>query len=373
MRIAVNTRFLIKNRLEGIGRFTFEVLQRLCPAHPDSEFIFMFDRRFTDEFVFSPNVTPRLVPPQARHPILWKMWFERSVPRTMERLQPDLFFSPDGFCSLRTEVPTLLVIHDLAFEHLPASIPARALNYYQKYSPRYAERAERIIAVSEFTKRDIIERYGIDEKKITVVYNGVSDFFKPLDEKAQQVVRLRYAGGKPYFLFVSALQPRKNLPRLLEAYDLFRARTKQKIKLLVVGSHTWAKDEINNKLQAIKHADDVTLLGHLDQQELADVTASALALTYVSLFEGFGIPIVEALYTDTPVICSNTSSMPEVAGDAAMLIDPNSTEGMTAALERIASDEKLRTDLITKGRSQRQKFKWDDSAGKIWGIMEEMV
>jgi glycosyltransferase involved in cell wall biosynthesis len=372
MRIAVNTRFLLKDRLEGIGRFTAEILQRICPAHPEHEFVFLFDRRYAEEFLYSANITTRVLAPQARHPILWKMWFERSVPRELERLHADLFFSPDGFCSLRSEKKTLLVIHDLAFEHYPATVPPRALNFYQKYAPRYAERADHIIAVSEFTKNDIVERYGVPPAKITVVHNGVSDLFKPLDEPQRQQVRKRYAAGKPYFLFVSALQPRKNLLRLLEAYDRFRERTGQKVKLLVAGAHTWAKDEINNKVKSLKHAGDVTFLGHLSQQELADVTASALALAYVSLFEGFGIPIAEALYTETPVICSNTSAMPVVAGDAALLIDPVSVEGISIALERIAADEGLRAELITKGRRQRTKFNWDQSARQISGIMEKM-
>lgn len=372
MRIAVNTRFLLKDRLEGIGRFTAEILQRLCPSHTDHEFVFMFDRRYSDEFIYSSNVTPKVLPPQARHPILWKMWFERSIPRAFERVQPDLFFSPDGFCSLRSDVRTLLAIHDLAFEHLPDSVPQRALNFYQKYTPRYAERAEHIIAVSEFTRNDIAQRYGISKNKISVVYDGVSDVFKPLDEKAKAEVRMRFAGGLPYFLFVSALQPRKNLLRLLDAYDAFRSRTHERVKLLVAGAHTWAKDDITQKLRSIKHADDVAFLGHLSLPELAQLTASALALTYVSLFEGFGIPIAEALYTETPVICSNTSSMPEVAGDAALLVDPRSTESISLALERIATDEKLRNELVTSGRRQRVKFNWNESAGKIWALMEAM-
>jgi glycosyltransferase involved in cell wall biosynthesis len=193
-----------------------------------------------------------------------------------------------------------------------------------------------------------------------------------LDEAAVKAVRNTYAAGYPYFLFVSALQPRKNLVRLLEAFDRFRSNSTGRVKLLIVGSHTWAKDEIDAKLRSIKHADDVTFLGHLDLDTLARVTGAALALTYVSLFEGFGIPIAEALYTDTPVICSNTSSMPEVAGNAALLVDPTSVESIADALTRMASDDSLRRDLIDKGRQQRKRFSWDESARKTWSIMQAM-
>ena len=373
MRIAVNCRFLLKDRLEGIGRYTFELTRRLCTHHPEVEFVLLFDRKYEQGFIFADNVTPRVLHPQARHPILWKAWFERAVPRALRRLTPDLFFSPDGFLSLRTKTKTLLVIHDLAFEHNPVMIPSVVRRYYKTWCPKYAERADHIITVSQFTKADIAKRYRVPAEKISVIHNGVSEMFKPLVDSEKREVRTKYSNGEPYFLFVSALQPRKNLPRLLEAFDAFKQRTGSTMKLLVAGAHTWAKGEIMVKLRALHSASDVRLLGHLNEQDLAQVMAAAQALTYVSLFEGFGIPIAEAMYAETPVITSNTSSMPEVAGDAALFVDPTSVREITSALERLASDDQLRADLLARGRTQRQKFNWDVAAREVWEVIDALV
>lgn len=372
MRIAVNTRFLLENRLEGIGRFTAEILQRMCPAHLNDEFVFLFDRPYAKDFIYSDNVTPKVLSPPARHPILWKWWFERSVPKALKAIKPDLFFSTDGFLSLRATTRTLLVMHDLAFEHYPENVKRSAARYYRKYCPLYAQHADHIIAVSEFTKQDIVARYNVPAEKISVVYNGVNDLFKPVDAETKDQVKAQFAEGADYFLFVSALQPRKNLPRLLEAFDLFQRQSNARMKLLVAGAHTWAQNEIAQKLRVMQFSDDVIFLGHLSQQQLAHVTAGALALAYVSLFEGFGIPIAEALNTDTPVITSQTSSMPEVAGEAAVLVDPLSVNSIAEALHTVAASEELRQRLITLGRTQREKFSWDASAQQVWEIISSM-
>jgi glycosyltransferase involved in cell wall biosynthesis len=170
MRIAVNTRLLIKDKLEGIGWFSYEVLKRLSVNYPQHEFIFIFDRAYSEEFVFAGNVTPVVIGPPARHVILYYLWFEFSVPKILKKYKADVFFSPDGYLSLLTNVPQVHVFHDLAFLKFPEYIPFLERKYYNRFFPRFAQKAANIITVSEYSKRDILEQYGIDANKLDVVY-----------------------------------------------------------------------------------------------------------------------------------------------------------------------------------------------------------
>ena len=171
MEIVINTRFLVKDKLEGIGRFTFETIKRICQNHPEHTFYLCFDRLYDKEFIFSDNVKPLIIPFQARHPLLWRYWFHTQIPRVLNKLQPDVFVSTDGFTPLETNTPIVNVIHDLNFEHNPHHLPKGVRNYYLKYFPKYARISTRIATVSEFSKQDIAKTYGISNDKIDVVYN----------------------------------------------------------------------------------------------------------------------------------------------------------------------------------------------------------
>jgi len=181
MRIAVNTRFLLYNKLEGIGTFSFEVLKRLVANNPQHQFIFLFDRPWHASFVFAENVEPYQIFPPARHPFLFVWWFEWSVAKALKKTKADIFFSPDGYLSLRSKIPQITVFHDLAFEHYPKDVPYLAAKHYRYFFPRYAKKAAKILTVSQFSKIDIIAQYRIDERKIEVVYNGVNELYKPVN------------------------------------------------------------------------------------------------------------------------------------------------------------------------------------------------
>lgn len=362
MKIAVNTRFLLTDKLEGIGWFTHEVVRRLVAWHPDWEFVFLFDRPFDDRFLFGPNVSGIVVPPPARHPVLWYLWFEWTLPAALRRCGADVFFSPDGFCSLSTPVKTLMVTHDLAHLHFPAEIPLAARYYYHHFVPRYLRRADAVVAVSEFTKSDIVGNYGLAAGKIAVSCNGCREGFVPLSPDNQTLVRTKYSGGQPYFLYVGAVHPRKNIHRLIQAFDRFKTITGAPVKLLIGGRFTWQTGTIRSAWEAAVHKEDILFMGYVPEAELPELTASALALTYVSLFEGFGVPLLEAMHCDTPVLTSNVSSMPEVAGDAALKVDPENVEQIVAALKNLYEDATLRKTLIEAGRHQRTFYTWDAAA-----------
>ncbi|HRS54135.1 MAG TPA: glycosyltransferase, partial [Bacteroidales bacterium] len=225
MKIAVNTRLLIKNKLDGIGCFTFETFTRITAQHPEHEFIYLFDRPYDKSFITSSNIIPVVLKPQARHPFLFVIWFEYAVKQALKKYKADLFISPDGYTSLSTKTKTLLVIHDLNFEHYPEYLPWLVRHYYKYFFPRFARKADHIATVSEFSKADIIKQYNISSDKIDVIYNGANDGFKPLEHTLITKVREKYTNGRPYFLFVGALHPRKNIVNLLKSYDFFSVST----------------------------------------------------------------------------------------------------------------------------------------------------
>ncbi len=373
MNIAVNTRLLIKDKLEGIGWFTFETLRRITTQHPEYHFYFIFDRPYNPAFIFSDNITPLVISPPARHPLLFYIWFEWSLPGILKKLKPDLFLSPDGYLSLKSPVKSLAVFHDLNFEHYPGDLPFSVRKYYRYFFPKFAKKAIRIATVSEFSKKDIVRQYHIAPDQIDVVYDGANETFIPVDEQTAVAIREKYTRGVPYFVFIGALNPRKNLINLFKAFDLFRKNSGQEIKLLIVGARMYWTPEIEKAWNEMTFRDEVIFSGRLKVAELRNVLASALALTYVSYFEGFGIPIVEAFRCDVPVITSNVTSMPEIAGDAALLVDPFSPESIAGAMLEIATKPDLRNQLIMKGRIRKDEFTWQKTADRLWESMMKAV
>ena len=373
MKIAVNTRLLIKNKLEGIGWFTYETLKRITSSHPEHDFFFIFDRNYDKEFIFSKNVTPVIIGPQARHPILFYIWFEYSISKILKKIGADIFISPDGYLSLKTKLPSLLVIHDLNFEHYPEMVPFFARKHYQYFTPKFAEKADRIATVSNFSKNDIVKQYQIKADKIDVIYNGVNEIFEPVSEEVKKQTREHFSEGNEYFVFIGALNPRKNLVNLFKAFDIFKMKSKLPTKLVVVGEKMWWNKEIKTTFDEMKFKDEVVFTGRLNPEILKNVISSASALTYVSYFEGFGIPIIEAFRTEVPVITSSVTSMPEIANDAAILVDPFNPVEIAEAMHRLVSDTKLRELLIRKGKNRSQEFSWDITAIKLWNSIEKMI
>lgn len=371
MRIGVNTRLLLDGRMDGIGWFAFHTLRRIVAAHPEHEFYFFFDRRPSPKFLFADNVKPVVVHPPARHPILWWLFFECGITRALKRYKIDLFLSPDGYMPLKATIPTVDVIHDINFAHFPNNLKPSHQRYMSHYFPLFAQKASRVVTVSEFSKSDIAETYGISPDKISVVYNGAGEAYRPLGQEEQAAVRQQYTSGNPYFIFISTILRRKNLANLLKAFDRFKVTDTQGHKLVVVGAKVWWQDELKETYDTMRHQSDVLFVGRAEADELPQLLASAQALVYPSFFEGFGIPIVEAFNAGTPVITSNVTSMPEVAGDAALLIDPHDAAAIAEAMCIIATDPQLCQTLIHRGHQRQQLFTWDTTAKNLWQIIEK--
>jgi glycosyltransferase involved in cell wall biosynthesis len=372
LQIVVNTRLLIEGKLDGIGWFTFETLKRITHSHPEVHFIFVFDRDPHPSHIFSDNITPLVLGPQARHPFLFWIWFEFSIGRLLRDAKPDLFLSPDGYLPLGSKTPALAVIHDLNFAHYPKDLPWLVRKYYNYFFPRFAKAATRIATVSEFSKSDLIKTYSTPSEKIDVVYNGVDTGYAPLTELKKAETRKKYTQGKNYFIFVGSLHPRKNIPRLLLAFDRFKS-TGSDLVLLIVGHRYWWTAELEQAYSGMKYKQDVVFTGRVAQEELYLLMGSAFALTYLPYFEGFGIPLLEAMACEVPVITSNCSSLPEVAGDAALLADPFSVDSICDALTRLSTDQALRIKLVEAGRKRKTVFSWDKTAEQLWKSIEKIL
>lgn len=371
MKIAVNTRLLLPHKLEGIGWFTHETFKRLSQNKQEVEWIFLFDRQYDPSFIFNSNVTPLVAPPQSRHPVLWYLWFEYSAKWMLKRSKADLFISPDGYLPLKSPCKTLNVIHDINFEHQPQNTPNLAGKYMRHFFPKFAKTATRIGTVSEYSKSDICKTYNINPSKIDVIYNGVGDFFKPLNSSKINKVRAELSRGLPYFVFIGALNPRKNIDGMLKAYELYRKAGGQAL-FLIVGEKMFWNEELNNVYSNHSYKKDILFTGRLEGAALNRVLASAQALTFVSHFEGFGIPILEAFKSKVPVITATNSSMPEVAGGAALLCDSKNTDQIFEAMQK-TDHAAIREELITQGQKRAQNFSWDKSAEMMWSSIEKTL
>ncbi len=372
MLIACNVRLLKKNKLDGIGWFTHESLKRITQNHPEHEFLFISDHPLDSEFIYSGNIRQVVIPPPARHPFLWYIWLEWSLPRILKKYKPDVFLSPDGFLSLSSNIPSLPVIHDINFHHRPMDLPFFNRFYYRYFFPRFAEKADLIATVSEYSGKDIIQSYGIPEDKIHVVYNGVHELYRPLDNDEKEKTRKLFSNGCPYFVFIGTLHPRKNIINLLKAFDTFRSSVTG-IKLIIVGDRMFKTGEITTTWKGMKHRADVIFTGRHEPSTLHKILGAAEALTYFPYYEGFGIPLVEAMYSEVPILASNVTSIPEVAGKAAVYAGPDNIKAMAELMHRIVMEKDLRNKLINEGRIQRQQFSWDKTADALWEVIVKTV
>jgi len=366
MKIAINVQTILNNKMEGLGWFSYESVKRIVQQHPEHQFLLIFSKGIVSEFLSFNNVKAINIGPPFYRPLALYLKFEYLLPYYLKKHKVDLFISTDGISSTKIKTKQLLVIHDLNFEENPQWINKSFGNYYRKYFPKWAKKANRIATVSEYSKTDINKLYGIDNSKIDVAYNGVKDVYKPISSSEQETVRREITSQKPYFVFVGALNPRKNLVGLFSAFDIYKDDSKSDSKLVIVGNKMrWTKS-IQHTYEQMKYKNDIVFLGHLSPKRLNQIVASSIAMVYVSYFEGFGIPIIEAFKAETAVITSNVTSMPEVAGDAAIIIDPFNYPEIASAMLQVEKDEDLRNSLIEKGKIRAQEFSWDNTAKVIW-------
>jgi glycosyltransferase involved in cell wall biosynthesis len=366
MVIAVNAIFFQPNLLEGYGNYANEIISRLVESHPEHEFVLVFDRAYSHPFFTAPNLKSIQVGPPARHVPAFLYWYNISAVLALRKIKPDIWVQPYGFCSLTSKTPQLLVIHDLAFHHFPHQISWLQRWHYKIFTPHFLNKAANIVTVSEFSKKDIEQQYPLTTKPIKVISGAARKGFVPISWEEKEQLKEAYTDGYEFFLCVGGISPRKNMMNLLKAFSLFKKWHKSNMKLVFVGRLAWQYRVFQEKLKTYKYRNDVILTGYLADAVLQKLTASAYASLYISDFEGFGLPIVEAMQSGVPVITANNSSMPEVGGDAVLYADAKNPAAIAEQMQIVYRDEKIRETLIQKGLQRAVHHNWDTAAELFW-------
>lgn len=310
-----------------------------------------------------------------------RLWTHVRLSGEMLTDPPDLLFVPSHVLPLVHPRRSIVTVHDLGYIYHPEA-HTLSQNIYLRWSTRYnARSARRVLADSEATRQDLIQHYQIPKERIVVVHPGRDETLAPVrDPGSLAAVRARYGLAGPYLLYVGTLHPRKNLVRLVRSFGALVQSTAADageltngLQLVLAGQKGWLYDEVVREVQRLDLAERVILTGYVPDKDLPSLLSGAVAFVFPSLYEGFGFPILEAMACGTPVVCSDVSSLPEVAGDAALLVDPLDTEALTTALHQVATDEGLRNDLVAKGFCQIGHFSWRRSAQETLYVLEEFA
>ncbi len=318
-----------------------------------------------DLFPAAPHVEPVVIP-------LRRLWTHARLGHELRRRPPDVFFTPAHVIPVGIRCPSVATVHDLGYEHFPEAHPRRQLAYLRWSTRHNARVARRVIADSRATAGDLAALYGIDRARISVVYPGADPDLRRVDDLAAiAAATARYGIRPPYLLYLGTLQPRKNLVRLVEAFAATNLHN-DGYSLVLAGRAGWLSEPLLAAVgrQPSAVASHIHLPGYIAEADKAPLLSGATALVFPSLYEGFGFPVLEAGACGVPVICANTSSLPEVAGDAALLVDPLDTAALTEALQRVAADETLRGELITRGYANLARFKWEQAAAQTLAVLE---
>lgn len=370
MRVAIDARSAAAARKTGVGYYTWNLLHALPREDPEATYLAWYPSlrsslglRRVFGALDAPNFQERPMP-------LPGIWFERvarmDLPRVEWLLKFDVFLAPN-FIPPPTGARRLVVtVHDLAFRIIPET-PSEATGRWLARLGSSLRRATRIIAVSECTKRDLIELYGVSAEKVDVIPLGVdTEIFRPPLPDAVEAVRQRFGIDGPYLLFLGAIERRKNIPAIIRAFAQLDAATRPRL-VLAGGSVPWdpmASRALRSGLEFLPRdtRKRIIITGYVSDPEKVALLGGAEALVYPSFYEGFGLPAVEAMACGTPVLTSNVSALPEVVGDAAILVDPRDDDAITEAMRQILQDESLRRRLRVAGPARAAAFRWDETA-----------
>ncbi len=357
MRIGVDVR-VFYHRTAGIGSYTLQLLTALSKIDEENDYLLLQHRRQVELLIKSPRFSRATLFTPSHHRFeQWPLSFETAL------LNLDLIHSPDFIPPLHNRVPSVITIHDLAFLLYPKFVTADSARYYGQVEVA-VKRANRIIAVSQSTKNDIIRLLGAPEGKIDVIYEAAAPFYQPISrERAQQ--SLQSAGihlPDQFILFVGTIEPRKNLTTLIHAYRILKDHYHHDLPLVLVGAPGWLSDDVHKIVEELGLKRDVYFLGKTADEHILALYNLATVLAHPAHYEGFGLPPLEAMACATPVVCSDAGSLPEVVGDAAMLVPPKDVEAWAVALHRIIDDERLQDDLGQKGVARAKTFSWEKAA-----------
>ena len=361
LTIAIDASRTTSARRTGTENYALRLLTALLALETPHRYRLYFrDTPPPGLFPARPNVSLHVLP--------WpRLWTHTRFAAALWRARPDVTFVPAHTLPLWFPGAAVVTVHDLGYRHFPQAHPPFARRYLEWSTRHSAHRATYVLADSEATARDLAAYYHAPPEKVTVVYPGVDETLAPVTDPARlAAVRRRYGLPERYLLFLGTLQPRKNIARLVQGYARWRAQTASPdVALVLAGQRGWLYDPAWTQ-----SVDGVILTGYVDDTDIPALYSGALALVFPSLYEGFGFPVLEAMRCGTPVITSTTSSLPEVAGDAALLVDPHDVAAIARAIARIVDEPALREELRARGYAQTRRFTWRHAAERTLHTLE---
>ncbi len=354
----------------GIGRYTQGLVAGLAALtpRPDITLLLAADAAAPAGDDAAPGLpfAQRRLPLTSRQQAI--LWHRLHAPLPLEWLAGrfDLFHAPDFVLPPLRHARGIITIHDLSFLRVPECADSRLALYLTRAAPHALRRAARILADSHSTQHDLSELLAVDPARMDVVYPGIGPRYRPVtDEEQRRAVAARYQLSGPFVLSVGTLEPRKNYPRLISAFARLRRQTGAPHTLVIGGGKGWLTESIFAQVEREQAASFVRFLGYVNEDDLPTLYSLADLYAFPSRYEGFGIPVIEAMACGAPVVCADNSSLPEAAGDAALLVNADDTEAWVAALERGLTDQAWRQAARRRGFAQAGRFTWQASATQL--------
>ncbi len=367
MKIFIDIRCLDTPIRSGIPEYAFDLTNALLDRKGNDEYV-LFTNSFRKRLENLPlkNKSDACINWKVPNRILDAISFFPRWPKIDRIVKADVYFSPH-FNVLAFKEPRrhVVTIHDLSFAHFPEFFPRRKnLWHFEQDWRRQISEAGKVIAVSDFTREDILEMFRLPDERVVRVYPGLNERYRPLP-------RSKTGREAPFFLYVGTLEPRKNVIGLIRAFNILKTRPANKdFRLVIAGAPGWLYDRIFKEATSSPYAGDIKLLGPVTSEEVLHLYNNAAAFVYPSFFEGFGFPPLEAQKCGCPVVASNRSSLPEVLGPSALLVDPSRLDEIATAMEAAAMDGKLRTELIRRGLENSSRFDWQSSAEEVRKVLK---
>ena len=376
MHIAIDASRAARARPTGTEAYSWHLIRALHRARPDAAVTLYSPAPLPPDFLpLARNDSRDIHAPrrrgwQARCVPLPRLWTHLRLNLALRRDRPDLLFVPSHVIPVACPVPAVVTVHDLGYRYYPGAHRPLDRWYLEWTTRRHVRLAARLLADSQATRDDLCRHYAADPARVRVVYPGRDETLRRVsDPAALAAVRQRYGIQDDYLLYLGTLQPRKNLTRLVEAF----AAVADRVQLVLAGQRGWLCDDLAAQAQRLGLAGRVILAGYVPPEDKAALLSGALALVFPSLYEGFGMPVVEAMACGVPVLTSAVSSLPEVAGDAALLVDPLSTSAIAAGMSRLVADAGLRQALAERGTLQAQRFSWAEAARQVWEVFDSLA
>lgn len=355
----------------GVGEIAYNLIKNLSTLQKSNITVYLKDSPVYDLKHLNNNLNFRILKPGK----LWTQW-RLPLDLYLHQPRPDVFFTPTHYAPRFSPVPTVISIMDLAYLYFPELFKKRDIYKLKNWTGYSAKNAKKVITISKSTKFDIIKEYKIDEHKIAVIYPGIKPVqdLKISSNEMNNILKTKYDIIGPFILFVGTIQPRKNIGRLIEAFSrvILNRKIPAGLQLIIIGKKGWLYDEILKKPKELSIEEKVKFLDFVPDEDLAVFYKKAICYVLPSLYEGFGLPVLEAMKYGCPVITSKISSLPEAGGEAAIYVDPENIGDIAEKITTVITDAHLRNEMREKGKKQLAKFSWEKSAKETLKILEEV-